>query len=252
MTARLPVIALALWLAVLAGPASAADLSCPGPDGSSCEKAEVGFAPGYPDPATAPDYGVFTATLPGLGYLNDGDGDGNLHDELCGANKRSGLGSGLAALSTIVALTPGCNAAPENVDSGCFAAMTVLTTALEGVSIVDAQCKLQDGLVGGAEAEAAYENTKLLAATQLELSLQTCMALGTLVLPRSLGGRAEEVAALVRQRIDQMDALGATPTGVGRAEAHYDVATAQLQAAEYRNAYGNFCKAYGYLQQANR
>jgi hypothetical protein len=252
MTARLPIAAVALWLAAVAAPAWAADLSCPGPDGSSCEKADVGFVPRYPDPTTAPDYGTFTATLPGLGYLGDGDGDGSIHDEGCNPDKVSGLGSGLAALSTIVALSPGCNSAPENVDSGCFAVMTVLTTALEGVSIVEAQCKLQDGLVGGAEAEAAYENTKMLAATQLELSLQSCMSLGTLVLPRTLGGRAEEVAALVRQRIDQMAALGATPTGVERAETYYAVAMAQLQGAEYRNAYGNFCKAYGHLQHANR
>ena len=241
---------LALWLAAGALPAWAADLWCPGPTGSSCEKAEVGFVPRYPDPATAPDYGVFTATLPGLGYLGDGDGDGSLHDEGCEPDKVAGLGAGIAALGTIVALSPGCNTAPENVDSGCFAAMTILTTALEGVSIVEAQCKLQDGLVSGAEAEAAYENTKMLAATQLELSLQDCMPLGTLVLPRALGGRAEEVADLVRHRIDQMNALGRTPTGVERAEGDYAIALAQLQAAEYRNAYGNFCRAYRHLQHA--
>jgi hypothetical protein len=252
MIARLPMAAMALWLAAGVAPAGAADLSCPGPDGSSCEKADVGFVPRYPDPATAPDYGVFIATLPGLGYLTDGDGDGSVHDEGCDPDKVSGLGAGIAALSTIVALTPGCNTAPENIDSGCFAAMTILTTALEGVSIVETQCGLQDGLVGGAEAEAAYENTKMLAATQLELSLQDCMPLGTVVLPRALGGRAEEVADLVRHRIDQMNALGATPTGVGRAEAYYAIATAQLQGAEYRNAYGNFCKAYGHLQHARR
>lgn len=252
MTARLHMAVLALSCVAGAAPAWAADLWCPGPDGSSCEKADVGFVPRYPDPASAPDYAVFTATLPGLGYLGDGDGDGSLVDEGCDPDKVSGLGVGIAALGTIVALSPGCNTAPENIDSACFAAMAILTTALEGVSIVEAQCDLQDGLVGGAEAEAAYENTRMLAATQLELSLQDCMPLAALILPRSLGGRAEEVSSLVGHRIAQMDALGATPTGVERAEAYYAIATAQLQGAEYRNAYGNFCKAYGHLQHARR
>lgn len=250
LSAALGMATTAMWLAAGAAPALAADVWCPGPAGSSCEKAAVGFAPQYPDPTTAPDYGVFTATLPGLGYLTDGDGDGTVHDERCGADKVAGLGTGIAALASIVSLTPACNAAPENVDSGCFAAMTVFTTALEAVSILEAQCRLQNGLVGGAEIEAAYENTKMLAATQLELSLQECMPLGTVVLPRSLGGRAEEVADLVRHRIDQMDALGATPTAVDRAETDYAIATAQLTAAEYRNAYGNFCRAYSHLQHA--
>ncbi len=66
---------------VQSAPAWAADLSCPGPEGSSCEKADVGFVPRYPDPATAPDYGVFIATLPGLGYLSDGEGAGRLYYE---------------------------------------------------------------------------------------------------------------------------------------------------------------------------
>ena len=74
-----PGIRMVLTAGILAGhvaAARAADLMCSAPGGSSCEKAEVGFAPQYPDPASAPDYEVFTATLPGLGFLTDGDGDG--------------------------------------------------------------------------------------------------------------------------------------------------------------------------------
>jgi hypothetical protein len=48
--------------------------------------------------------------------------------------------------------------------------------------------------------------------------------------------------------------LDCAPAGASceRAETYYAVAMAQLQGAEYRNAYGNFCKAYGHLQHANR
>ena len=140
----LPAVA-ALIVVGVAGPGTAAELTCPAPMASSCEKAEIGFLPQYPDPNTMPKYREFTASLPGLGFLTDGDDDGAVADERCDPNKEAGLGAGLAALSTIVAVGTACNAAPENLEIGCFAALTVLTTALESVSILHAQCELQDG-----------------------------------------------------------------------------------------------------------
>jgi len=245
------------WLALLVLAASAtagtaADLTCPAPNGTSCEKADVGYTPQYPDPSTQTAYAVFVATLPGLGYLGDGDDDGSLADERCNKSKKAGLGTGIAAGSTIIALSSGCNVAPENLDSGCFAAMTVLTLALESASIVEAQCNLQDGLVDGAELEAAYENSKMLMASQLELTLDDCSRLGSLFLPRELGGRAEEIRDLTRRRIDQVTALGLTPIAVSRAEEEWALGVSRLAAGEYYDAFAGFCRAYKHLQQAKR
>jgi hypothetical protein len=186
MTRSLPAVA-ALIVIGAAWPGTAAQLTCPAPMATSCEKADVGYPPQYPDPSTMPAYETFTASLPGLGFLADGDDDGVLADERCDASKEAGLGAGIAALSTIIAVGTACNIAPENVDTVCFAALAVLTTALESVSILHAQCDFQDGQVDAAEIEATYENTRMLVASQIEVMLQECTHLGTLVLPRSLG-----------------------------------------------------------------
>jgi hypothetical protein len=242
----------ALVACAVASPGTAAELTCPAPLGKSCEKADVGFLPQYPDPATMPKYEEFTATLPGLGFLADGDDDGTVADERCDSSKEAGLGAGIAALATIVAVGTACNVAPENLDIGCFAALTVLTTALESVSILDAQCDLQDGLVDGAEIEATYENTRMLIASQLELMLQECTPLGAMVLPRSLGGRAEEVHDLVRHRIDQLIALGTTPIAVDAAEADYALAESEFMSADYKRAFRQYCRTYRHLQHARK
>lgn len=234
------------------GPASGAELFCPAPLGASCEKAGVGFTPQYPDAGTMPDYAIFTASLPGLGYQSDFDDDGSLANERCSANRVAGIGAGVSALATIVAIGVACDVAPENVDSGCFAAMAVLTSTLESVAVVDAQCSLQDGMVDGAEVEAAYENTKLLLASQIELSLASCTPLAAMVMPHALGGRAEEVRALVRRRLDQLIALGEIPTGVGRAQSALELADARLASGEYRGAFAQLCRAYKQLQLARR
>jgi hypothetical protein len=251
MKRTLPAVA-ALVVVAAAWPGATAELTCPAPMASSCEKADVGFLPQYPDPGTMPKYAEFTATLPGLGFLGDGDDDGAVADERCNSSKEAGLGEGIAALATLVAVGTACNVAPENVDIGCFAVLTVLTTALESVSILHAQCGLQDGLVNGAEIEAAYENTRMLIASQLELTLQECTPLGTVVLPRSLGGRAEEVRALVRHRIDQLIALDATPRAVDAAEADLALGDSEFSAGEYTRAFRQLCKAYGHLQHARK
>lgn len=248
-------------LAALLGPSTlavatlavGADLTCTAaPSTLSCEKAAVGFSPQYPDPATMPDYDAFTASLPGLGYQSDFDDDGSVADERCSADRVSGIGAGVSALGTIVALGTACDVAPENVDIACFAAMAVIATTLESVAIVDRQCSLQDSEVDDAELEAAYENTRMLLASQIELSLQDCVPLAALVLPHALGGRAEEVRALVRRRMDQMDALGTIPIALGRAEVALSLGDARLAAGEYRGAFKQFCRAYKQLQLARR
>jgi len=245
-----PLAAPALALATLA---AGADLTCTAaPSTLSCEKAAVGFAPQYPDPATMPDYDTFTASLPGLGYQADFDDDGSLADERCSPDRVAGLGAGVSALGTIVALGTACDVAPENIDTACFAAMAVIATTLESVAVVDRQCALQDGEVDDAELEAAYENTRMLLASQIELSLQDCAPLAALVMPHALGGRAEEVRALVRRRMDQMAALGTIPIALGRAEGALALGDARLAAGEYRGAFKQFCRAYKQLQLARR
>jgi hypothetical protein len=252
MTARGVALLAAALLAVVARPVAAAELTCPAPDGASCEKADVGFTPAYPDPAAMPDYATFTATLPGLGYLKDLDDDGSVSDERCDANMEAGLGEAVAVMKTIAAGSVLCDALPENVDIGCYVALSAVATAAQSAATVAAQCRFQDGLVDGAEAEATYENTKLVIVGQLEASLDRCIPLGTLMLPHSLGGRAEEVRDLVRRRIDQMRTLGQTPDGVARAEDEQALGEARLAAGEYHDAFVQFCRAYKQLQLAHR
>jgi len=239
-------------LAAASSAAAAAELTCPAPMDASCEKAAVGFTPAYPDPATMPNYDTFTATLPGLGYLKDGDDDGMLSDERCDSNMEAGLGEAVAVMKAIAAGTVLCDTLPENVDIACFVALSAVATAAQSAATVAAQCRYEDGLIDGAEAEATYENTKLVVVAQLEGSLDTCTPLGTLVLPRSLGGRAEEVRDLVRRRIEQMRALGQTPNGVRRAEDELALGEARLASGEYRDAFAQLCKAYKQLQLARR
>ena len=251
MTARGTAMVLAAMLAA-AGPARGDDLVCLTPAGGSCERAPVGFTPAYPDPATMPNYVAFTATLPGLGYLTDHDGDGAVADERCDPGMVSGLGVMVGAMKALVAGKALCNVFPENVDTGCFVALAVVAEAAEAASTVAEQCKYQDGQVGDAETEAVYENVKIVAALQLERSLDGCTALGTLVLPKALGGRAEEVQALVERRVAQVASTGLWPEGVARAQEELALGAARLAAAEYRDAFNQFCRAYKQLQLAHR
>jgi hypothetical protein len=251
MTRILPAVA-ALVAVAAAWPAQAAELTCPAPTSSSCEKADVGFPPQYPDPATMPSYATFVASLPGLGYISDYDQDGALADERCHSNEVAGLGTGVAAALGLVAVQGICNIAPENWDIGCFAGFTVLATAAESAAILNAQCEFQDGQVQGAELEATFENTRMLIASQLELMLQDCTPLGTLVLPRRLGGRAEEVRGLVRHRIDQTIALGLTPHAADAAERDLALADSKFSNAEYTTAFRQLCSAYAHLQHARK
>ena len=132
------------------------------------------FAPDYPNGSV---YEVWVATLPGLGLLSDGNGDGSLVDDRCSYDGEAGIAiaSGplnaaaivgdVACNSIVVILGEGTNL-PACIVAG------VLHEAVLANDIVDSQCAYQDGSVNGAEIEAAYENSKIISSQVGDVSLQ--------------------------------------------------------------------------------
>jgi hypothetical protein len=208
------------------------------------ERATVGFAPAYP---FGPSYDVFTATLPGLGFLSDTNGDGALNDERCNANSRAQVAIVDATFRILVAAGIACNALPPGAQEVCFGVLTVPALALQADATVIAQCALQDGLVQTAEIQASFENTRHLLASDLEGELLTCNRIMSLVLPASVGGRAEEVSEFVKVRLEQFETANGPSARTKNARTRHDAGVAALAGALYGDAYVNFCVAYRHL-----
>jgi hypothetical protein len=213
------------------------------------EKAAVGFDPPYPSGAS---YDVFTATLPGLGLLSDGDGDGSDNDERCDSNGEARLALVFAELQIITAAGIACNAlvspGPQEV---CFGLLTIPALALQAESIVVAQCKYQDGLVQAAEITAGYQNTRHMLATRIEEDLLGCNTLMSLRYPQADGGRAEEVRDLLKLRIDQYAMAGLAAISENKARENVSRGEADFAAGRFAAAYAHFCQAYAILAAAD-
>ena len=212
------------------------------------EPAAVGFAPAYP---AGPSYDVFTATLPGLGFLSDTNGDGKLNDERCNANSRAQVAIVDATFRILVAAGIACNALPAGppafAQEICFGVLTVPALALQADATVIAQCALQDGLVQTAEIQASFENTRHLLASDLEEELLKCNRVMSLLFPASVGGRAEEVRDFVRVRVEQFEAANRPAASAKKARTRLDAGVTALAGAHYHAAYDDFCAAYRHV-----
>ena len=119
------------------------------------------FAPNYP---SGTGYGTFTATLEGLGYLTDTNGDGKLNDERCDPNPVAEMQIAVEGLMlAYVAADAFCQTivvvAGFATNAPFCAASAVLWVSALAVEIPMHQCAFQDALVDSAEIEAVYENS---------------------------------------------------------------------------------------------
>jgi hypothetical protein len=218
--------------------------------GATEEQAVVGVLPAFPSGA---DYDLMIASLPGLGLLLDTNGNGQLNDEYCDTNGEANLALVGASFGTLVAAGTLCGALVSPAKEVCFGVLTVAALALQSNGAAITQCTTQDGFVDHAQAEAAYENTKILIASGLERNLRLCQRLVSLRLPVANGGRAEEVRDLVEFRIQQFEAAGGnpnSPNAASRARTELDLGTTDLLNGRFRLAFGHWCTAYGIVVHA--
>lgn len=123
--------------------------------------AAVGFSPDYPSGA---NYDAFIATLPGLGLLDFGK-----------TNRTDADGVGGAWIAyhaltfTALAAQAVCDASLLAAPVACPIAGVANAAAMATQVVLD-QTAYQDGLVDGAEIEAAYENTVILLGQQNDLA----------------------------------------------------------------------------------
>jgi hypothetical protein len=124
------------------------------------------FTPAYP---TGGNYDAFTATLAGFGLLYDGPDPGTAtNDERCDSDGEAAQQIALATEKVVCEAGYAiCDALPADFLSvagraTCFAAIIICKEVTVATEITIAQCALQDGLVDGAEIEAAYENSKII------------------------------------------------------------------------------------------
>ena len=120
------------------------------------------FAPAYP---TGGNYNTFTATLPGLGMLNDSADVGTetgtaLNDERCDTNGEGGARIALATLRVAAEIgNTACNSTPSPFEPAVCIPAGVLNEVVIADEIVLDQCEYQTALVDSAEIEAAFENS---------------------------------------------------------------------------------------------
>lgn len=216
------------------------------------EKAAVGSQVAYP---TGPSYDAFTATLPGFGLLVDSNGDLAVNDERCTSNGKSEQALVQGSLQVLVASGVLCNLVPSGpplfLQEACFVVIGISALALQANAIVISQCKYQDGLVQAAEITAGYQNTRHMLATRLEEDMLDCHTLMSLRLPQADGGRAEEVLALLKLRIDQYVEAGLAATPEKKAREAVSRGEADFAARRFAQAHAHLCVAYDVLAAAN-
>lgn len=112
------------------------------------------FTPAYP---SGTSYDAVVASLPGLGLLPDGT------TNRCDTNGEAELVLVISTFNIVGAAEFLCEADSEPVSRAlCFGALYSTALANESAGIAQAQCDFQDGIIDGAEIEAAYENTVIL------------------------------------------------------------------------------------------
>ena len=114
------------------------------------------FPPNYP---SGTEYDVLTATLEGLDYLTDTNGDGKLNDERCDPNPIADLHIAIKAQEIAWAVAHyACEVVQPFQVFACVTA-SVLQETVYGCEIPILQCAYQDALADSAEIEAGYENS---------------------------------------------------------------------------------------------
>jgi hypothetical protein len=117
------------------------------------------FAPAYP---SGSNYDAFTATLPGLGLLLDGT------TNRCDTDAEAGAEIAASVFTAIEAAEFACAALPPGGEDACYAVILVNSVVQVANEIAKSQCAFQDGLIDGAEIEAAYENSVIIHDNLLE------------------------------------------------------------------------------------
>jgi hypothetical protein len=260
---RVPGAVLVGVLATAGSALAAVPLAC-APADVSCERADVGFTPDYP---SGSQYDGFIGPIQGT-FIPDADADGSYADERCATNREAQMAEARSVIGTLVALGTVCEALPSGPNVACAvpplvpapgpqefcsAALIAPAVALAVNAAFITACDLQDDFVDGAEAEATYENTKLLLARDLEERLKRCDRLVGLFLPRSVGGRLEEVRDLVALRIrqyEEADTLDPEDFSRELANAHkrFDAAQRWWADGNHKEAYRSYCEAYRELR----
>ena len=252
----------ALLGALAAGAAATPPIACV-PAGT-CESASVGFGPAYPSGTEYEDF-----ILPSIGlHITDDDGDGAYEDERCGTDSEGVLALAHAIIGQIEALDTACEALPAGPNIACATppivpapgaqefcnmGLGVVAAALESEAVFITRCEMQGDFVNGAETQAAYEDTKLVLSRAIEERLRASDKLVSLFLPRSAGGRLEEVRALVELRIRQYEAADAQSAldwsrEIGRAKRKLALGDDRYADARYRDAYRSWGDAYRELR----
>jgi hypothetical protein len=264
VTSRIRRLAFGLALGGLL-PAPAVAIPIPCQEGTSCERAPVGWEPAYPAGGA---YDVFVGNTFG-DDIRDEDGDGAFNDERCDTNVEAGLAEIRSVVGVLVALGTTCEALPAGRDIPCTVPplpagpaaqefcnipLAAAAVGLELNAIDITRCDIQGRLVDGAEMEAAYENTKLVLARDLEQHLRACNQLVGLFLPRQVGGRLEEVRAFVDLRIkayEQADAESpeSFSRSLSRAKFWFGRGDERLAASRYKDAFRGYCAAYRTLRE---
>jgi hypothetical protein len=117
------------------------------------------FPPAYP---SGPDYDAFTATLPGLGLLLDGS------TNRCDTDAEAGAEIAASVFTAIQAAEFACEVLPPGAEDACYGVILVNGVVQVANEIAKSQCAFQDGLIDGAEIEAAYENSVIIHENLLE------------------------------------------------------------------------------------
>jgi len=232
--------------------------------GDSCEGAPLGYQPAYP---SGSEYDTFIGPVHGS-FIPDGDGDGDYADERCDTNRSAQLAEVESVLALLVAIGATCEALPAGPNVACVTPplvpapgaqefchipLAAIATGLEVDSIYVTRCDMQGRFVNGSETEAAYENTKLLLGRDLEEHLRTCNPLLGLWLPRSVGGRLEEVRDFVGLRIAQYQGMDAASPedlseDIAKAQKKLDAGEAFRARENWKEAYRGYCDAYRELR----
>jgi hypothetical protein len=146
----------------------------------------------------------------------------------------------------IVILGEGTEIPFKEICFGICLALNVLNSAVAGLN---GDCEENDGLIQGAEIEAAYKNTLALYNVKVRLKIEknlgdTTAPMGLFELPSGLGGYLETARSIVADTLAKMTAAGvnanatAANTALLQGDTYYNLKSYKLAYKQYQTAYG--------------
>jgi hypothetical protein len=224
------------------------------------------FTPGYADaggPGSDPHWESLVSTLQGIGALPAGpaypqraqrcDQDTKvlysvLTSTLSGIKDAADSACEIVPDILVVILGEGATVPAKEI---CFAITLILNVFNSAADGLNADCDENDGLIQGAEIEAAYHNTVALYNLKLQLKIEqnlqnTTSPMGLFELPSGLGGYLEITRAIVAKTISNMTAAGFVMTTATTAMTAGDTL---YNSKSYKLAYKQYQKAYGLAVQ---